>query len=193
MSRTINIKKLEAEIKRLKHLAYRDELTGLYNRRGFKEEAEKFLGEITRGRKINKRKSVVIKNFSVILFDADHFKKVNDAYGHDTGDLMLKMIAKKIVNRARDMDIVSRWGGEEFLVGLVGASEADALRIAESIRVKIENANLRFGGKTIKLTVSGGVSAIGAGGMDELIARADKALYKAKSGGRNKIVKYSEL
>lgn len=194
MESNSNVRKLKAEIRHLKKLAYRDELTGLYSRRGFKEEAEKFLGEVSLRQKIDKRKSVVIKNFSVILFDADHFKKVNDIYGHDSGDMVLKMLAKKIVSRARDIDIVGRWGGEELLVGLVGASEADALRVAENIRLKIENVKLRFKKKTIMVTVSGGVASVDkTRDLEELIAHADKALYKAKSSGRNKVVKYSDL
>ena len=90
------IKSLKAEVKKLKKLAYYDELTGLMNRRGFKETAEKFLRQIARERE-GKRKKVILSFFSVVLIDLDHFKKINDIYGHDAGDVALKHISKIII------------------------------------------------------------------------------------------------
>src|ERR1051325_2878685 len=109
-------KRLIKEIERLKLLAYKDELTGLVNRRGFKEEAEKFISEVMREKGKEHRKSFAIRNFGLIIFDVDNFKKINDTYGHPAGDEALKFLGKKVVGRVRDIDIVGRWGGEELVV-----------------------------------------------------------------------------
>lgn len=189
------LKELESEIKRLKHLAYKDELTGLFNRRGFKEEAEKFLHEMEIAKKSpDLRQSLFIRNFSLILIDADHFKHVNDAYGHDAGDVALKMISDAALDRVRDIDIVARWGGEEIVVGLVGASEKDALIIANNIRAMIGETVLIFKKKRFSLTISAGVASFDhADNFDELFAHADKAVYEAKARGRNRVIPWSEL
>lgn len=190
-----SLKTLEAEIKRLKHLAYKDELTGLFNRRGFKEEAEKFLHEMEMTKKSpDLRQSVFIKNFSLIVIDADHFKHVNDTYGHDIGDLALKMIAHSALDRVRDIDIVARWGGEEMVVGLVGASEHDAALIADSIRTKIAETSIAHKRKHFTLTISAGVASFDhAENFDTLFEHADKAVYEAKERGRNRVVRWSEM
>lgn len=180
-------KQLEKELKRLRELAYKDELTGLFNRRGFKEESARFLAEVTKFRKQpERRESFVVKNFGLILFDIDNFKKLNDTYGHEAGDKALQKLAAIIAERVREIDIVSRWGGEEIIVGLVGAAERDAYNIAESIREKVK--------KETKFTVSGGVVSFDeAHNFDKLFELADKALYKAKNSGKNKIIKASSL
>lgn len=103
------IHQLEQEIERLKSLAYRDELTGLYNRRGFKDEAEKFINEVIAFKKYPKRReSVLIKNFSFIVLDIDNFKKFNDSNGHDAGDRALKLLGGLVSKRVRDIDIAAR-------------------------------------------------------------------------------------
>jgi len=189
------VKKLKKEIKRLQELAYHDELTELYNRRGFKEESEKFLKEAVVSKKYkDKRKSIFIDNFSLIVFDIDNFKKLNDTYGHDAGDAAIKFLAKTIKGKVRAIDTVARWGGEEFIVGLVGASEEDAFNVANDIREKISKAKLKWQGKSVHFTVSGGVSDLRKfKTLEELFGVADKALYKAKRSGKNKIVMFSEL
>ncbi len=190
-----SIKTLEKEIKRLRELAFKDELTALYNRRGFKEESFKFLREAAASKKFKgKRKSFFINNFSLIIFDIDNFKKLNDTCGHDAGDEAIKFLAKIIRERVRAIDTIARWGGEEFLVGLVGASENDADVIAESIREKAAGAKFKWRGKNLRFTVSGGVSDLRKfKTFEDLFNAADKALYKAKRTGKNKIVKFGEL
>lgn len=189
------IKALEKEIRRLKEFAYKDELTALYNRRGFKEESFKFLREAAASKKFRgKRKSFFINNFSLIIFDIDDFKKLNDVYGHDAGDAAIKFLAKTIKEKVRAIDTVARWGGEEFLVGLVGASESDAHVVAENIREKAAGAKLKWRGKNLRFTVSGGVSDLRKfKTFEDLFNAADKALYKAKRTGKNKIVKFGDL
>lgn len=187
------IKSLKAEIKKLKKLAYYDELTGLLNRRGFKESSEKFLRQIAHERG-GKRKKVMLRFFSIVLIDLDYFKKINDIYGHDTGDASLKHVSKIILNRARDIDLVGRWGGEEIVLGLVGAEEDDADFVANSIRERLANTPLIFRRKRISFTLSAGVACFRENiSLDEIIGRADKALYKAKHSGRNRVIKYSDL
>ncbi len=189
------IKELEEEIKRLKKLAYRDELTNLYNRHGFKEESEKFINEVIGYLKYpSRREKFLIKNFSLVIFDIDNLKKINDTYGHQAGDAILKFVSKAIQERLRGIDIVARWGGEEIIMGLVGADEDRAYEIADAIRKKIEEATVNWEEKSIKFTISGGVAGlIETGDFDSLFKKSDAALYKAKQTGKNKIIKASDL
>lgn len=189
------IEKLKEEIKRLKDLAYKDELTRLYNRRGFSEEARKFLSEIATFKKFpERRENFIITNFSIIVFDADDFKKVNDTYGHDAGDAVLRNIGAIVNESVRDIDLAARWGGEEIVLGLVGASEDDAFRIAEAIRKKVMYTPVLWKRKKILVTVSGGVAGFdNVDTFEELFQLADKAVYKAKHAGKNVIIRASEL
>ncbi len=189
------LKMLRAEIKQLKELAYKDELTRLYNRRGFSEEAKKFLSELA-GYKKNpeRRESFIVKNFSIIVFDVDHFKKFNDTYGHQAGDEVLKKVSEVVLESVRDIDLVARWGGEEIVLGLVGASERDAYGIADSIRKRIMHTPTVWKRKKLHITVSGGVAGFDkVDTFDDLFRLADKALYQAKKGGRNIIVRSQDL
>jgi len=180
-------KELEEELKRLRPLVFKDELTGLYNRRGFYEEAKKFLDELKLAGNVKERRlSFVIKNFGVVIFDIDDFKQINDRHGHEAGDKALKDLARIILGRVREIDIVARWGGEEIVLGLIGANEQDAFLVADGIRKQAADS--------FQFTISGGVSAFNeAVTVDDLVREADQALYKAKRTGKNKIVKFSEL
>jgi len=131
------IKELEKEVAQLKELAYKDELTTLYNRHGFKEESAKFIDEV-KGYLDNpsRRKNFLIKSFSLAIFDIDNFKKINDTYGHQAGDAILKLVSKIIKERVREIDMAARWGGEEIIVGLVGSDEDQAYEITNDIRKK---------------------------------------------------------
>jgi len=172
------IKKLEKEIKKLRELAYKDELTKLYNRHGFKE----------------KRKKSSIKDFSLIVFDIDNFKKLNDKHGHPAGDEALKFLSNLILKRVRDIDVVARWGGEEIIVGLIGASENNAYNVADDIREKLEKNKLIYHRQKISFTVSGGVADFDKNkDFEHLFHCADRALYKAKKMGKNRIVRYTDL
>lgn len=185
------IRELRAEIERLKSLAYIDELTGSYNRRGFTEEVEKFLREVQIYRESpERRSSVLIKDLSVVLFDIDNFKKVNDTYGHDAGDAVLQYVVKTIQKRVRGIDLVARWGGEEILIALVGANEENAFEIADGIREKIAGEEMETAEGKLRVTVSGGIaSCLGAEQFDKVLKRADLALYKAKESGKNRVVR----
>ncbi|MBU2081885.1 GGDEF domain-containing protein [Patescibacteria group bacterium] len=189
------IKELEEEISRLKELAYKDELTDLYNRHGFKDESAKFIDEV-KGYLENptRRENFLIKSLSLGIFDIDNFKKINDTYGHQAGDMILKLFSRIIKERVRGIDIVARWGGEEIIVGLVGSDENNAYEILDDIRKKIEETEVEWEGKTIKFMVSGGVASFTENeDFDSLFKRSDEALYKAKQTGKNKIVKASDL
>ncbi len=150
--------------KKIKSEALYDELTQIYNRKGVLEE----LKEVKRG--------------SVLFFDLDHFKKINDTYGHEFGDYVLSEIGNILKSNFRESDIIGRWGGEEFVVILPNTKYKDALKLAEKLRKIIENYD--FDGK--KVTISIGVSAYN-GNLEASLAKADMALYEAKKSGRNQV------
>lgn len=184
------IEKLKKEIECLKELVYHDELTGLLNRRGFIDGAKKFLGALEGRNPFKERKSFLIKNFGLIFFDIDHFKKLNDKCGHSVGDEALKLLAGIIKTRIRDIDMASRWGGDEIVVGLVGASKKDAFRIAENIRENLLDKQIIYHKTKIRFTVSAGVAdMLHAHDFESLFDLADKALYKAKRLGKNQTQK----
>ena len=153
-----------------------DELTGVYNRRPVIAQLSEWS---SRGR----------GNYAIALIDLDHFKAVNDEFGHDCGDTVIQAVAGTLRGHFRDSDMVSRWGGDEFLVLMPGVRHADLLPILERLRKAISTIELRCGGHTHTVTVSIG-AAMGAIGQtpDECIAEADHALYRAKEEGRNNVV-----
>jgi two-component system cell cycle response regulator len=166
---------------RLEQMATHDALTNLLNRRALYAGAQ---AELSRSIREN-------SPLSLIMLDIDHFKSVNDAYGHPAGDKALCLVAETLLQNKRDYDLVGRWGGEEFLALLPKTSMADARAIAERFRAGIESAGLRMpDGGAVKVTVSLGVSstAFGAFDIETLIHQADKALYQAKNSGRNKVM-----
>ena len=187
MDKVKQIEELKAEIEKLKTLTNKDELTGILNRRGFKEEVGQFISEVSSFKDHpERRKSVVIKDFSLVVFDIDDFKKINDTYGHQVGDRALQFLSKLILDRAREIDLVARWGGEEIIVGLPGADTDDAFNFAEDVRKKLENSEFEA-----KFTVSGGAAGFHeAEDFESLFKNADTALYEAKSSGKNKILKF---
>jgi diguanylate cyclase (GGDEF)-like protein/PAS domain S-box-containing protein len=170
----------------LKRLAIRDDLTGLYNRR----EMVHLLKEET-SRADRHHRSV-----SLIMLDIDAFKKVNDTYGHLAGDKVLQQIARTIEDSVRSFDRVARYGGEEFAVILPETAGADALIVAERIRVRVASQLFPISHEhgidvQIPLTISSGFATITAGrekAMEDLIREADEGLYMAKHAGRNRCV-----
>ena len=185
-----SMQKLKKEILRLKDLLYHDELTGLLNRRGFTSETQKFLKSLEGQYRFKERKSFLLKNFALIYFDIDNFKKINDRHGHHVGDEALKLFSSIVRERVRDIDLSARWGGEEIVVGLVGASIKDAFRVAENIRTNLLQKHILYHKTKIKFTVSAGVSdMIHAHNFNSLLDLADKALYKAKRLGKNQVQK----
>ncbi|RDV25257.1 GGDEF domain-containing protein [Alteromonas aestuariivivens] len=164
-----------------------DSLTGLNNRRGFAHIAQPIWHQkIRTGRDI-----------SLVLIDIDHFKKINDDYGHAEGDAVLKTVATVLKEGVRKSDILARWGGEEFLLLLTDTAESEALQYAERLRSLIESAEVQCAAGTIRVTASLGVCGTQAGKLDDslvgendlesMINTADKALYKVKSAGRNQV------
>jgi diguanylate cyclase (GGDEF)-like protein len=125
--------------------------------------------------------------------DMDHFKDLNDTYGHQAGDEALKAAAQTIVNQIRKSDIACRYGGEEFMVIMPETSRPDAIQRAEQFRKDIESLQVMYMGQSIQLTVSIGIAIypIHGSNVDEILSATDKALYQAKETGRNKIVIYS--
>ncbi|WP_449066542.1 histidine kinase N-terminal 7TM domain-containing diguanylate cyclase, partial [Planomonospora algeriensis] len=159
--------------------AVRDALTGLHNRR--------FLMEAL-GREM--RSAVGSgESLSVALLDIDHFKQINDRYGHGAGDQVLMRFAKLVGGRVRVDDVVARYGGEEFVIVFPGASGEQALERVEAIRVWVAAGRVPAGGHTLSVSFSAGVAAL-SGGMDagELLHAADEALYAAKRAGRNRVM-----
>ncbi len=166
------------------HYCKCDRLTGLYNRSYF-EEALK--SEASRCKRYQ-------TEFSLVFFDLDHFKRINDTLGHQAGDMVLKSVAKLIQSEKRTEDIAFRFGGEEMILILPGTPKYNALILAERIRHKIERMNLSFEGEQIEVTVAGGVATfpLDTDIETEMVECADRALYRAKDQGRNQIVLFSE-
>ncbi len=162
----------------LKKLSEIDKLTQINNRYCFIEKAERDL----------KRSIRYKRQFSLIFFDLDFFKKVNDTYGHQAGDAVLKEFAKTVNGELRSTDIFGRYGGEEFIVALPETDLKSAKLLAERIRKKVEMKNIAYEDDNISVTVSAGVSELLEDTrLEAIINRADKALYKAKQSGRNKV------
>jgi len=178
---TAELEKLRAELDLAKVQATMDSLTGVANRRGFDETIERMLKEQPAGE----------AGPSVVLIDLDHFKQINDQYGHVFGDTVLKSVALAIRSCVKGRDLVARYGGEEFVVLLPGTALAGATALAEQIRATIAGARIRRGARheTVgNITVSLGVASWKPGEpMDALIDRADQALYRSKREGRNRV------
>lgn len=162
----------------LDRISRTDSLTGLFNRWHLQEE-------LARLRRTAQRYQEPI---AIILFDIDHFKHVNDHYGHPAGDLVLVEFARRLTAQVRSCDVVGRWGGEEFLVLMPRTDLAGAIRVAERIRAVTARTPVAAGATEIPLTVSGGCALGSADDSEDLIKLADTRLYEAKTGGRNRIV-----
>lgn len=167
----------------LEHRAYSDYLTGLANRRYFIEQAELELSRCDRYE----------GKLSLIMLDIDFFKKINDTYGHNIGDLVLQKIADISRTILRDIDIIGRIGGEEFAILLPETTLEDSVKVAERLRIEISNAAVLIEKeKEVKFTSSFGVVFTSKSNIDDLLVKADKALYKAKNGGRNRVCTFIE-
>jgi diguanylate cyclase (GGDEF)-like protein len=166
-----------SERKRFEELLYRqsitDPLTNIYNRRFFMQMLEQ---EMERTRRYGKA-------FSVIMLDLDHFKSVNDRFGHSAGDMVLKSVADMIKGRIRKTDYFARWGGEEFIILLPETSVEDAAGLAEELREQLGSMTLpEVGGVTASFGVAGYRPS---DTIDTILLRADNMLYEAKAAGRN--------
>ncbi|MCF8088895.1 MAG: diguanylate cyclase [Desulfotignum sp.] len=171
-----HLQTLEAINELLEKQATTDALTGIFNRM-------KFNGSLTNEIQRAQRYSTPL---SLIIFDIDHFKRVNDSYGHLAGDAVLKNLTQLVVSTLRETDIFARWGGEEFVIQTPETTLDGAIKLAEKLRSKIETHDFS---EPEKITTSFGVTTLKKGDNTiSLINRADEALYRAKEGGRNQVV-----
>lgn len=166
---------IEDKNRKLEHLASRDPLTDCYNRRAMREKLDDEFLKAQQSR----------KDLVCIMLDIDHFKRVNDTYGHGVGDVVIKMVAQVVKDAVRDSDVVARFGGEEFCVVLPNTTVEQVKIIAKRCRMTIESQNC--GG--VKVTSSFGISALSLGSTspNDLIHQADEALYHSKQNGRNMV------
>ena len=169
---------LRAEEK-LRHIANIDPLTQLSNRRALVD----FI------RHEERRMHRANTHMSFVMCDVDHFKLINDTHGHEAGDAVLKAVSSVLQQGVREVDHVSRWGGEEFLLVLPGVGINEALLVAERLRKRIEILCICAGREEVRITMTFGVSASKPGETSETtIARADQALYRGKHAGRNRVM-----
>jgi two-component system, cell cycle response regulator len=156
-----------------------DGLTQIFNKRYFLETLER---EIARSQRYRRA-------LSLVMFDIDHFKKINDSYGHLAGDYVLKHLASTVKAKIRREDLFARYGGEEFAIVLPEITQGNSAPFAEKIRQIVEKQDFKFENTKIRVTISMGVATIDDELADAstLIKRADERLYEAKSGGRNKV------
>ncbi len=166
--------------KKLEAKAYRDQLTGAYNRRAYDRRAQQEMDRFLRYGNL----------FSLLLIDADHFKRINDKYGHAVGDKCLKEIIKRTMALLRKVDMLARYGGEEFTIIMPETGKEAAKQAAEKIRKNIEKIEFIYKEEKVKVTVSIGVAQISKDDrkFESLFERVDIAVYQAKSNGRNQVV-----
>ncbi|WP_088189702.1 GGDEF domain-containing protein [Desulfosporosinus sp. FKA] len=171
---------LKYSMEKLEWVSNTDTLTGLYNRRCIMKKLEE---ELIRN---NGRKN----SFSIIIGDIDYFKKINDTFGHDCGDYVLKVVSKSLQDAVRERDVVSRWGGEEFLILLPETASEGACKLADRMRKILEEQIIEYNGYKVKITMTFGVTSVNDnyGKVEDIIKKADCALYEGKRRGRNCIV-----
>lgn len=168
----------------LKEQTHKDPLTNLYNRRFLESIIDNLCAQIL-------RRGTVL---GILMCDLDYFKSINDKYGHDVGDLVLKETARLLSENVRKADLVVRFGGEEFLILLVDVREGEAEKVAEKLRKIVETYEFKTPKGTLKRTISIGVSEfpVDTSAIWEAIKFADVALYKAKEAGRNKVIRFRQ-
>jgi len=177
-----NRRQLQAANRELQRLSSTDRLTGLFNRGHWEEMLRQ---EYARHRRYD-------RNAALVMFDIDHFKKINDSYGHQAGDAVIQQTAELVRQCMRDADIAGRYGGEEFVVLLPDTDSDGALTFAERFRQTVEAHEVVYENHRIHFTVSLGIADLSqpTSGYAQLIERADSALYSSKAGGRNQVSLY---
>ena len=171
---------------KLKELSFTDGLTGLYNHRYLMERLE---AEYHRAKRYN-------HGLALIMIDIDHFKKMNDSFGHPCGDLIIKNIASLLKKNIRNTDLVARYGGDEIAIILPETKKSTAVEVSKKLRQKIEVHPVTCKNRTVKVTASIGVAAIPTDGVENwegLLHAADNALYQAKNAGKNLVAVYSPV
>ncbi|PKL91089.1 MAG: sensor domain-containing diguanylate cyclase [Candidatus Goldiibacteriota bacterium HGW-Goldbacteria-1] len=166
------------QIEKLEKLAFIDELTGIGNRRYSEIKIGAKLAEIER--------YAWARDFGLLFMDIDKFKDVNDKYGHDAGDDVLKMVAKTLAANLRTEDFIGRWGGEEFVAVISDADNKTLYAIAEKLRSLVSQSSLNTSDGTVAVTISIGATVAKRGeSMEQLVKRADRFMYESKNSGRN--------
>lgn len=176
----IQLKEIQRLQTELREQAIRDFLTGLYNRRYLNDTLERELARAQRD----------AYPVSCVIIDIDHFKQVNDTYGHEAGDKVLQNLSSLLTAQTRAGDITCRYGGEEFLLVLPKTNMQEASRIAERCRASFQASAVTSGNTEVRTTFSAGVATYPAHGAtsDEILVAADNAMYQAKAQGRNRVI-----
>lgn len=165
-------------INQIADFANKDFLTGVYNRRYFYENMNEYVAYAEEH----------MEPYVVAMMDIDHFKKINDTHGHNSGDKVLKTLAKKLIDETKGDDLIARFGGEEFCIILKNISNEDAVKFFVNLRANIANCKVQLKKEQISFTVSIGVAFSRSDyRLDELLELADEALYRAKENGRNRV------
>ena len=165
-------------INQIADFANKDFLTGVYNRRYFYENMNEYVAYAEEH----------MEPYVVAMLDIDHFKKINDTHGHNSGDKVLKTLAKKLIDETKGDDLIARFGGEEFCIILKDISNEDAVKFFVNLRANIANCKVQLKKEQISFTVSIGVAfSRSEYRLDELLELADEALYRAKENGRNRV------
>lgn len=176
-----NAQRRFAEIEGLRQLASHDPLTGVLNRRAFSERLEYEFAQVHR----------YGGELSLAIVDLDHFKQINDTYGHDVGDLVLKQIAGQLARQLRETDTLARYGGEEFVCLMPMTARPGALLALERLRESVVDGQWGYTGNPLEVTFSAGVAdfaSVGTNRAAALLKAADLALYRAKAAGRDRVV-----
>lgn len=165
-------------VQELERLSLSDPLTGVGNRRYVEMNVRAMLNEMVR----------YGWSFGVVFADIDHFKGVNDSYGHDLGDKVLKMVAETLANNVRPFDVVGRWGGEEFVAIIANVDEERLSAVAGKLRMLVEKSGVVVGGQIMGVTISiGATMSVPGDSPESVIKRADELLYESKARGRNRV------
>jgi diguanylate cyclase (GGDEF)-like protein len=171
-------------VDKIKQVSDTDELTGIYNMRAFSSTLQRAFRQAVRyGHAL-----------SVVMIDSDNLKQINDAYGHDSGNRLLQHLVRCVREQLRGSDVMARFGGDEFIVLLPETNNKGALEMAERIRKAIEVSRLDMRTGDTNITVSLGVASYpdDGGNLEVILEKADKAMYRAKQHGRNRVVAYNE-
>ncbi len=177
-SRIISNLEMQHFIKLAEESAVKDFLTGLYNRKYLYETGRKLYENALRDK----------LSMLVVMLDIDHFKKINDRYGHEAGDVALKRLGRLFIKNFRKSDVLTRYGGEEFCILLMNTDVKSAVNLMEKIRKMVEEMVIEVNGISFRMTISAGINEDRSSSFDNMIALADKKLYQAKSEGRNRVI-----
>ena len=178
-SMEVQTEQLKEQVRKKQEEASRDALTGVANRLAYNERIET---EIARYKRYQ-------SPLTLMVWDVDKFKSINDTYGHAAGDKVLKVIAKLLSSNIRETDFIARYGGEEFVILMPETEIKSAEPVAEKLRATIESSEFHFRGKRVVITASCGIAEIKHNETEEqFFQRADEALYKAKESGRNRYI-----